>query len=44
VDKALERCFLMKARNAARTKAAGAARAKAPARVVPTRGRTARAS
>ena len=47
VDKALERCFVTKARNAARVKAAGAARSKAPVRVAtapPSRGRTARAS
>jgi CarD family transcriptional regulator len=46
VDKALERCFVVKARNAARAKAAGAARAKTPSRVAPAaaRGRTARAS
>src|SRR5688500_4285166 len=42
VDKALERCFAVKARNAARAKAAPAPRAKAPARL-PAR-RTAKAS
>jgi CarD family transcriptional regulator len=42
VDKALERCFLTKARNAARTKPAATAQPKPPARVA-TR-RTARAS
>jgi CarD family transcriptional regulator len=42
VDKALERCFAVKARNAARAKAAPAPRAKTPARL-PAR-RTAKAS
>jgi CarD family transcriptional regulator len=43
VDKALERCFAMKARNAARAKAASAARAKTPVAPVTAR-RTAKAS
>jgi CarD family transcriptional regulator, regulator of rRNA transcription len=44
VDKALERCFAVKARNAARVKAASAARAKAPAvKLAPAR-RPAKAS
>jgi CarD family transcriptional regulator len=43
VDQALERCFAVKARNAARAKAAPATRAKAPARAAAPRG-AARAS
>jgi CarD family transcriptional regulator len=44
VDQALERCFVVKARNAARAKAATATRAKSPVRLAPTSRRTARAS
>jgi CarD family transcriptional regulator len=44
VDKALERCFATKARNAARTKVAAAARAAKPPVRVPTARRAARAS
>jgi CarD family transcriptional regulator len=46
VDEALERCFVVKARNAARAKAAKATRAKAPVRLpaAATARRTARAS
>jgi CarD family transcriptional regulator len=43
VEKALERCFIVKARNAARAKAAGATRSKTPARLTASR-RTAKAS
>jgi CarD family transcriptional regulator len=42
VDKALERCFATKARNAARAKAASAVKAKAPVKLAPRR--TAKAS
>ena len=44
VDQALEHCFVVKARNAARAKAATATRAKSPVRLAPTSRRTARAS
>ena len=44
VDQALEHCFVVKARNAARVKSATVTRAKAPVRLTPTARRTARAS
>ena len=44
VDQALERCFVVKVRNAARAKAAKATRAKAPVRLAVAPARRARAS